>query len=756
MITSINKTDPNTWPCTENLTDGQRTFIINEISLLPQTYPDIDFSKTIREGRHLTKCMWYRTLPNGEHIKRRWLIYSLPLNAIFCAYCKIFYGSSKAGRATSSLVTTGFTNWKKVSDKLIQHERSINHKECEIKWKSRFIAMKTCKGIDKELETSIQLEKRKWKEVLLAVIDAVMYLATNCLAFRGSDECIENILESKYSISRGNFLNLIVLLSKRNPTLSAVLANMKKGQTSYLSKTIQNEIIELLSKTCKQKILQEIKEARYFTIMFDCTPDTSHTEQMSEVIRYVKIELGECIIKETFIDFIEVEGKTGEYLTNIILEKLRSDGLDLQQCRGQSYDNGSNMAGIHKGVESRIVQQNELAEFVPCMAHSLNLVGMHAASACTEAVKLFGTVQSVFNFFVNSTTRWNLLKECTKTKLQGSSQTRWSAKYQAVAALTKNLTELAKILQKIEENGSAEAKFEARTLYNVISTFDFIVNLTVWNNILREINRVNNEIQKKDVLLSLSVNLMEGLIRSLNRMREMPFEFWKEEAKSLAEKMDIEPVLQAKRIPKRKRLFDELSEDQSRLLTSDQIFTKELNIIFDRLIAEITKRMTSANKLNSYFSFLNGHELSQLTSMDLKHCATNLALKYNRDLNAEDFCQELVVFKDQSPNLFKGANLKDASALNILQTIYANGLEDAFPNICIALRIYCTLPSTSASCERSFSKLKIIKNYLRSSMDQERLSGLALLSIENSFAQEINFEEVIESFAEKKARKVNF
>ncbi|CAK1590195.1 unnamed protein product [Parnassius mnemosyne] len=70
------------------------------------------------------------------------------------------------------------------------------------------------------------------------------------------------------------------------------------------------------------------------------------------------------------------------------------------------------------------------------------------------------------------------------------------------------------------------------------------------------------------------------------------------------------------------------------------------------------------------------------------------------------------------------------------------------------LRIYCTLPTTSASCERGFSKLKMIKTYLRSTMIQERLSDLAIRAIENKTAFETDFGELIDSSAEKKARRV--
>lgn len=56
-----------------------------------------------------------------------------------------------------------------------------------------------------------------------------------------------------------------------------------------------------------------------------------------------------------------------------------------------------------------------------------------------------------------------------------------------------------------------------------------------------------------------------------------------------------------------------------------------------------------------------------------------------------------------------------------------------YPNVSIAYRIMLTIPVTVASAERSFSKLKLLKNYLRSSMSQERLSGLAILCIEKVY-----------------------
>jgi len=70
------------------------------------------------------------------------------------------------------------------------------------------------------------------------------------------------------------------------------------------------------------------------------------------------------------------------------------------------------------------------------------------------------------------------------------------------------------------------------------------------------------------------------------------------------------------------------------------------------------------------------------------------------------------------------------------------------------LRIFITIAVSVVSCERSFSKLKLIKNYLRSSMSTLRMRNLAIPSIEQQLTDEINSGIAVEEFANKKARKV--
>ncbi|VEN56889.1 unnamed protein product, partial [Callosobruchus maculatus] len=74
--------------------------------------------------------------------------------------------------------------------------------------------------------------------------------------------------------------------------------------------------------------------------------------------------------------------------------------------------------------------------------------------------------------------------------------------------------------------------------------------------------------------------------------------------------------------------------------------------------------------------------------------------------------------------------------------IFENDLFDTFPNISIALRIVLTLLISVASGERSFSKLRLIKIFLRSSMNQERLNNLVLISIESELCQKLNTDQI--------------
>src|SRR6218665_3230189 len=82
------------------------------------------------------------------------------------------------------------------------------------------------------------------------------------------------------------------------------------------------------------------------------------------------------------------------------------------------------------------------------------------------------------------------------------------------------------------------------------------------------------------------------------------------------------------------------------------------------------------------------------------------------------------------------------SPLKMLQIMKEYNLQSGFPNVCIALRVYLTLPVSNCSGERSFSHLKPIKNASRSTIAQDRLTNLTLMNIECEIVQALDFQQL--------------
>lgn len=136
---------------------------------------------------------------------------------------------------------------------------------------------------------------------------------------------------------------------------------------------------------------------------------------------------------------------------------------------------------------------------------------------------------------------------------------------------------------------------------------------------------------------------------------------------------------------------------------------------------------------------------------DQKILCQTLIKKCNKDLIAE-FENEMLHLKAIHGDTFPNTH----SPLELLNAIYKMQLESIFGEVCIGLRIFCTLPVTVAGGERAFSKLKLVKNYLRSTMSQDRLNSLAILSVESQLAKKLDFKDLISKFAHAKTRQWAF
>ncbi|XP_035205005.1 zinc finger MYM-type protein 1-like [Stegodyphus dumicola] len=190
-------------------------------------------------------------------------------------------------------------------------------------------------------------KKKKYGQIGLGrLIEITKFLGSQNLAFRGSSDVL-------YQKDNGHFFKLVELFAKFDPVMEFHIDRVLRPRGSnskvhYLSKDTQNEMLQIIGSSIREKILLSLRKAKYYFIILDCTPDISKTEQMSVVIRFVLCSDRVGEIKEHFLGFIKVDDSTGNGLYETVMEMLKMWNIPLDDIRGQGYDNGANMKGKEK------------------------------------------------------------------------------------------------------------------------------------------------------------------------------------------------------------------------------------------------------------------------------------------------------------------------------------------------------------------------------------------------------------------------
>jgi hypothetical protein len=171
--------------------------------------------------------------------------------------------------------------------------------------------------IDNVAQRELEKEREHWRKVLYRILLIVQFLGEHNIAFRGSNSKL-------YQDSNGNFLGLVQMLAKFDPVMKEHVDRITNDKTRdhYLGPSIQNELITLLATAIRFEIIENDKKAKYFLVILDCTPDVSHQEQMSLIIRYVDASSGSVCIEESFLGFLDVYDTTGKGLFDVLEKEL--------------------------------------------------------------------------------------------------------------------------------------------------------------------------------------------------------------------------------------------------------------------------------------------------------------------------------------------------------------------------------------------------------------------------------------------------
>ncbi|XP_035833016.1 uncharacterized protein LOC110876755 [Helianthus annuus] len=280
-------------------------------------------------------------------------------------------------------------------------------------------------------------EHEKRKRLLetshLKIVALVKFLAKYGLAFRGSNEKL-------YKKGNGNFLGLVEMLEEFDPIMKEHVRRVLNAEchVHFLSHNIQNELIQLLGDKVRTEIIKKVKQANSVTI------------------------------EESFLGFLVVDDTTGLGLFEVTCKELESLDLDIGDMRGQGYDNGANMRGKNKGVQTRFLEKNPRAFYSAYGCHSLNLTLWQILKDNVKGL----TLRSL------STTRWESRIDSIKpirTQLGDVNvvSKQLQAKDVVLDVAIDEVDKLIKFFKKYREVGFSKALDEAREIANEIGKKQF-------------------------------------------------------------------------------------------------------------------------------------------------------------------------------------------------------------------------------------------------------------------------------------------
>lgn len=598
---------------------------------------------------------------------------------------------------------------------------------------------------NKHLQQTIESNKKR----LIPIVKTILFCARNNLPLRGHRETGSLSLESVRSSCIGGEQGVLrALLAFRvdsgDTELQRHFETSPKNCT-MISPIVQNEIIDVIGGVIVGKIVDRVKQFQFFSLLCDETTDISTIEQMTVCIRYV--DTSSWILREDFLGFVKMTSTTGLAIKDAILLKLKEVGLSLDNLRGQGYDGGANMSGKHNGVQSLILKEQPLAFYTHCFSHSLNLC-LSKACNVSSIKNMMGIVSSIAAFFSASAKRADKLKSVIlgdsnnsqkKEKLKTLCETRWIERHDALITFKQLYVYVVHALEDISHDPNPESACKAALYLNSVTKIDFIVALEVTVTCFAYTLQLSISLQSKQQDISKALSDVMIIRSALEELREGADEHFKQIFKDVSDIANLANVeICMPRICGRQTQRININSKDPETYFKVSVFLPFLDFILQELDARFNQRLSDIIPLQglipSNFSMYDDATILKAASV------------YAQDLSTDDnsiLKAELRIWRHQ----WRNKQIKPESAIDTLPHCTA-----VVPNIKILLQLFATLPVTSATPERTFSALKRLKTYLRSTMSEERLNGLALTNINKK--ELLSEDEIIKLFSQKAPRRM--
>ena len=556
--------------------------------------------------------------------------------------------------------------------------------------------------------------------------------------------------EGEDSHNPGNFLKILELIGNHDSIVREKLQNGPQNAT-YTSPEIQNSILQTMGEMLRSQICVEIKKAKVFSLLVDETKDATKIEQLAIIFRYVDIE--SASIHERFLTFVPAETLNAEGLSNHILKTLEKYHIDPMLMVSQGYDGAAVMSGHCSGVQSRIRQVAPKALYVHCNAHCLNLCLVDCVKSVSCAAEFFGLVLNIYVFLSSSKCHAIYVSEQSVLypgksirQLQRLSDTRWACRQSAISTICYTFDAVVATLIKKTDDSDGSRAAEARGLLLQVKSFRFILLLVIFDRLLTCSKGLSDLLQSAKIDLGKASNLVIATIDTVEIFRsDSEWEKVSAYSKNVAEQHDVplDSPIQGRRTREPPRRYDDgviFTSTGSRGTCMELDYKVSLYYpILDCFLAELKQRFTDKNQ-----EIMIAIHACQPTSNKFLEMDELQPIIDTYSLNHNYLISETAIAK----RVLKDKQLEDIS--DVVTELVP--LKEAFPCLLELLQISMTISVSTAKCERSFSVLKRVKSYLRSTMSEKRLNDMAILSIEHDLSQKLDLEAVVTKFAKSNRR----
>ncbi|CAN0891639.1 Zinc finger MYM-type protein 1 [Linum grandiflorum] len=613
--------------------------------------------------------------------------------------------------------------------------------------------MHQAEHIDKILQKQTSEEVKKNIVRVNASIDAARWLSLQGLPFRGNDE-------GTNSRNRGNFIEFLKHTASCNKEVASVILENAPKNAKYTSPDIQKEIVHVLAKMVRRQIFEEIGDSK-FSIIVDEASDESRKEQMAIVLHFVDIK---GLIQERLFDVVHVKDTTSMTLYSSICSTLSFHKFAIQNIRGQGYDGASNMRGEWNGLKALFLKDYPQAYYIHCMAHRLQLALVAAAkevhylslvvNAVTASCKRHDEFRLAQANEIASKLALDELESGTGSNqistLQRACDTRWSSHLKSISSLIRLYDSTYTVLENIKKDGSGyKTKGDANVALRRMTSFEFIFIFLLMKEILGISDTLCQALQLKTQDIVNAMSLVAATIDLLIKLREQDWDSFFADVLKFCNTYDIEvPNLNAPHVEGR-------CTRQQNVVTNEHYYHFDLfNTIIDYQIEEIRSRfdekVIELLKLSSCLDPSDGYKAFDIDAL------CSLAKKYypldfsEQEIETLDF--QLRLYQVDVPN---HPSLKKLSSVaELCHSLTETGKSNQYYLVDRLIRLVLTLPVSTATGERVFSAMKIVKTRLRNKMHDEFLADSLIIYIERDISETFSLDAILSDFNDVKKRRV--